>query len=43
MKIPNRIGLRSKEREEVELNVKIKERASEKRGKSECKFRLILD
>jgi len=28
--------------EEVKLSVKTKERVSEKRGRSECKFRLIV-
>ena len=30
------------EREEVWLSAKTKKRASEKRGKSKCKFRLII-
>jgi len=42
MKPSDEVRLRNKEGEEVELSVKTKERVSEKREKSEQKFRLII-
>ena len=36
------LDLRRKGKEELEISVKTKERASEKERKSECKFRLII-